>query len=74
VAELRQVAGDRPDLLAAHAGLALGRAEVDSLGAPRCRAEAELARLAGADEAQVAGWMEIGRERAGQAQLRPYTG
>lgn len=32
VAELRQVAADRPDLLAMHAGLALGLAEVDSLG------------------------------------------
>jgi hypothetical protein len=29
VAELRQVAGGRPDLLAAHAGLALGLAEAN---------------------------------------------
>jgi hypothetical protein len=74
VAELRQVAGDRPDLLAAHAGLALGLAEADRLGAPRYRAEAELARLSGADEAQIASWIEIGRKRAEQARLRPYTG
>ena len=74
VAELRQVAGDRPDLLAAHAGLALGRAEADRLGAPQYRAEAELARLSGADEAQIVGWIEIGRKRAEQARLRPYTG
>ena len=74
VAELRQVAGGRPDLLAAHAGLALGLAEADRLGAPRYRAEAELARLAGADEAQIVGWIEIGRKRAEQARLRPYTG
>jgi hypothetical protein len=74
VAELRQVAGNRPDLLAAHAGLALGLAEVNLLAAPRYRAEAELARLAGADEAHLAGWMEIGRKRAEQARLRPYTG
>ena len=74
VAELRQVAGDRPDLLAAHAGLALGLAEADRLGAPRYRAEAELARLSGANEAQIAGWIEIGRKRAEQARLRPYSG
>jgi hypothetical protein len=74
VAELRQVAGDRPDLLAAHAGLAMGRADVDVLGSPRWQAEAELARLAGADEAQLAGWIEIGRKRAEQARLRPCTG
>jgi hypothetical protein len=74
VAELRQVAGGRPDLLAAHAGLALGLAEADGPGAPRYRAEAELARLAGADEAQIVGWIEIGRKRAEQARLRPYTG
>ena len=74
VAELRQVAGDRPDLLAAHAGLALGLAESDHLGAPRYRAEAELARLAGADDAQIVGWIEIGRRRAEQARLKPYTG
>lgn len=74
MAELRQVAGDRPDLLAEHAGLAMGRAEADPLAAPRYRAEAELARLAGADEAQLDGWIEIGRKRATQARLRPYTG
>ena len=34
MAELRQVAGGRPDLLAAHAGLALGLAEADRLGRP----------------------------------------
>jgi hypothetical protein len=74
VAELRQVAGGRSDLLAAHAGLALGLAESDHLGAPRYRAEAELARLAGADDAQIVGWIEIGRRRAEQARLKPYTG
>jgi hypothetical protein len=74
VAELRQVAGHRSDLLAAHAGLAMGRAEADLLKAPRYRAEAELARLAGADEAQIADWIETGRKRAEQTRLRPYTG
>jgi hypothetical protein len=74
VAELQHVAGHRPDLLAAHAGLAMARAEADPIAAPRRRAESELARLAGADEAQVAGWIEIGRNRAEQARLRPCTG
>jgi hypothetical protein len=48
VAELRAFA--RPDLLAQHAGLALGRAPVDAVQAPGYRAEAELCRAAGADE------------------------
>jgi hypothetical protein len=74
VVQLKQVGGDRSDLLAAHAGLALGLAEADPLGASQYRAEAELARLAGADEAQFATWIEIGRKRAEQAGLRPYTG
>jgi hypothetical protein len=54
VAELREVAGDRPDLLAELAGVSLGLAEgsIPSL-APRYRAEAELARAAGADEGQI---------------------
>jgi hypothetical protein len=48
VAELRAVAGDRPDLLAEHAGLALGTAEVvDDTLAPQYRAEAALCVLQG---------------------------
>jgi hypothetical protein len=43
-----------------NAGLALSWAEADPLGAPQYRAEAELARLAGADEAQLASWIESG--------------
>ena len=72
VAELREVAGHRPDLLAELAGVSLGLAEgsITSL-APRYRAEAELARAAGADESQIEQWIEIGRNRAGQARLTP---
>jgi hypothetical protein len=58
----------------AYAGLAIGLADVDLLGALQYRAEAEMARLAGADETQLAGWIEISRKRAEQARLRPYTG
>ena len=72
VAELREVAGDRSDLLAELAGVSLGLAEggMPPL-APRYRAEAELARAAGADEGQIEQWIEIGRKRAGQARLTP---
>jgi hypothetical protein len=74
VSELRAVAGQRPDLLAEHAGLALGIAEADRLLASRYSAEAELARVAGADEAQIQKWMAVGRARAEQSRLRPYGG
>jgi hypothetical protein len=72
VAELRDVAGDRPDLLAELAGVSLGLAEagLPSL-APRYRAEAELARAAGADAGQIEQRIQIGRKRAGQARLTP---
>lgn len=61
-------------MLAEHAGLALGMAEVDPLLASRYSAEAELARVAGADEAQIQKWITVGRARAEQSQLRPYGG
>jgi hypothetical protein len=74
VAELRAVADNRPDLLSQHAKLALGLAEVDVLMASRYRAEAELARAARGDEAKIPLWVELGRKRAEQARLRPYSG
>jgi hypothetical protein len=75
VAELRAVAGNRPDLLAEHAGVCLGFAETgtDAL-APAYRAEAELARAAGADGAQIEQWAEVGRKRAEQARQNPRNG
>jgi hypothetical protein len=72
VAELRAFA--RPDLLAQHAGVALGRAEVNSAQAPGFLAEAVLCRAAGADMAEMGKWVETGRERAGQARQQPYAG
>ena len=75
VAELREIAGDRPDLLAELAGVALGLAEEGPpLLAPRFRAEAELARAAGADESLIAQWIEVGKRRAEAMKNAPYTG
>ncbi len=75
VAELQKVAGYRPDLLAQHAGACLGAAEEAlPLLAPRYRAEAELATAAGADDALIGRWIEVGHKRAAQSRLRPYAG
>ena len=61
-AELREIAGDRPDLLVKTSGLSLGtsedkRAEFEARG----QAIAELCRMAGADEDLTARWIEEGR-------------
>jgi hypothetical protein len=75
VAELQQAAGHRPDLLAQHAGACLGAAEEAlPLLAPRYRAEAELATAAGADDALIGRWIEVGRTRTAQSRLRPHPG
>jgi hypothetical protein len=73
-AELREVAGDRGDLLAEVAGLALGSAknkgpEYEARG----QAAAELCRMAGADEALIPQWIQEGRRRAEAAQLPPFS-
>ena len=73
-AELREVAGDRGDLLAEVAGLALGSAtsrgpEYEARG----QAVAELCRMAGADEALIAQWIREGRRRAEAAKLPPFS-
>ena len=71
-AELREVAGDRPDLLAEVAGLALGSAERKGPEyEARGQAVAELCRMAGADEALIPQWIEQGRRRAEAAKLPP---
>jgi hypothetical protein len=64
-AELKEVAGDRGDLLAEVAGLMLDTAE--SKGPEyeaRSQAVAELCRMAGADEAVIPQWIQEGRRRA----------
>lgn len=75
VAELQEVAGDRPDLLAEHAGLCLGWAEavVPDL-ASRFRAEADICIVAGADPEKIRQWIPVGRERAEAAKQAPYSG
>jgi hypothetical protein len=58
-AELREIVGDRPDLLAEVAGLALGTAEARGQDyEARGQAIAELCRLAGADESLIPQWTE----------------
>lgn len=72
-AELSEVAGNRGDLLAEVAGLALGSA--DRRGPEyqaRGQAVAELCRMAGADEALIPQWIQEGRRRAEAAQLPPF--
>ena len=74
VAELREVAGDRADLLAEVAGLALGTGEGKGQEyQAKARAVAGLCRQAGADETLIPGWTETGRERARAASLAPFS-
>jgi hypothetical protein len=74
-AELRELAGDRPDLLAEVAGIALGASEGKGpeYGA-RSQAVAGLCRLAGADEDAIPSWIKEGRRRAASAALPPFSG
>jgi hypothetical protein len=74
-AELQEVAGDRPDLLAEHAGVCLGWAEtVAPILASRFRAEADLCIVAGADPEKIKQRVPVGRERAEAAMQTPYSG
>jgi hypothetical protein len=73
-AELREIAGDRPDLLAEVAGITLGAAagqgeEYET----RAQAVAELCRLAAADVDQIPEWIEEGRCRAEARRLPPFS-
>lgn len=74
VAELREVAGDRSDLLAEVAGIELGAAEEKGPEyVARAQAIARLCRLAGADEDAIPGWIEEGRRRAEAAGKPPFS-
>jgi hypothetical protein len=73
VAELREVAGDRPDLLAEEAGILIGASE-GRLDEPRARAAAQLCIAAGADESVIPAWIEEGRRRAEAAKQPPFSG
>jgi len=63
VAELRELAGRRPDLLAEEAGLQLGTAE-GRMDEEWRRRIAGLCIAAGADTSQIEPWVQVGRERA----------
>ncbi len=63
MAELREVAADRPDLLAEEAGILLGFHH-GGPDEPRARAEAQLLIAAGADESLIPQWIEEGRRWA----------
>jgi hypothetical protein len=72
VAELREVAGDRPNLLAEEAGIQLGFHE-GGLDEPRAKAAAQLLIAAGADENLIPGWIEEGRSRAEIRHRPPFS-
>jgi hypothetical protein len=72
VAELRELAAGRADLLAEAAGVWLGFAE--EWDQPRARQAAELCRMAGADPDAIPRWIEVGRERRAAADLPPFSG
>jgi hypothetical protein len=71
VAELRDIAGGRTDLLAEVAGIFLGTSEGEP-HEPRARNAADLCRAAGADPDLIPRWVEAGRRRAAQARKRPF--
>lgn len=73
VAELREVAGDRPDLLAEEVGILLGYHE-GAPDEPRAKAAALLLIAAGADESLIPGWIAEGRRRAETARRPPFSG
>lgn len=73
-AELREIAGDRTDLLAEVAGLALGTSEGKGEEyVARGQAVAELCIVAGADEDLIPGWTEEGRRRAAERRMPPFS-
>ena len=73
-AELREIAGNRPDLLAQTAGLALGASEDKGREYQRQgQAVAELCRLAGAGEALIPGWIDEGKRRAEASRMPPFS-
>jgi hypothetical protein len=74
VAELREIAADRADLLAEVAGIALGTAESRGEGYEAwAQAVAGLCRQAGADEDLIPGWTEEGRRRAEARRMPPFS-
>ena len=73
VAELKEIAGDRSDLLAEVAGIQVGAHEGE-LDEAKAKAAAQLCRLAGADENLIPRWVEEGKRRATAARTMPHSG
>jgi hypothetical protein len=73
VAELRELAAGRADLLAEVAGIFEGTSEGEP-DEPLARSAARLCRLAGADPEAIPAWAEEGRRRRVAARKAPPSG
>jgi hypothetical protein len=73
VAELRELAGGRADLLAQVAGIFEGTSEGEP-DEPLARSAARLCRMAGADREAIPSWIEEGRRRRKAARKPPFSG
>ena len=73
VAELRELAAGRTDLLAEVAGVVTGFYAGD-LEEPQARTIAQLCIAAGADPEAIDGWIAVGRERRENARRPPFSG
>lgn len=73
LAELRELAAGRADLLAEVAGIFEGTSEGE-LDEPLARCAAGLCRKAGADLEAIPGWIEEGRRRRVAADRPPFSG
>jgi hypothetical protein len=72
VAELRELAAGRADLLAQVAGILEGASE-GQLSEPLNRQAADLCRKAGADPTSIPGWVEEGRRRRANTGRPPFS-
>ncbi len=73
VAALRELAGDRADLLAEVAGILEGAREGEP-DEPLARQAAGLCRKAGADPEAIPDWIAEGRRRRAAARQPPFSG
>ncbi len=73
MAELRELADGRADLLAEVAGILEG-ASAGELHEPLARQAAHLCRMAGADPEAIPQWTAEGKRRAANARMRPHGG
>ena len=73
MAELRELAAGRGDLLAEVAGVLEGAGEGEP-GEPLRRQAARLCRKAGADPAAIPAWIQAGRARRAAASRPPFSG